>query len=239
VNSGFFDHLDVLRRRLLVWLVAAVVLSAVSFAFAADLLEFLAAPAARTDAVFIAVRPQERFLTFLRTAVVTGFAASVPVLLGLLTAFAVPGLTPSERRIVIPLTAVAVLFFAAGLAFGYLVVLPFAVRFFAGFQAGGAVPPVEDTWSIAEYVRFASSVTFGSGAAFLVPVFLVLLVAAGVVQRRTLCRGRRYAAVLSLLAGGILTPPDIYTQILVGTVIYLLYEVALLVALLVRRPATE
>lgn len=172
----------------------------------------------------------EPFTTTLTVALYFALVLALPVVLFELYGFVVPALAPAERRMVLPLALAVPLLFVAGAAFGYVVVLPAAVRFLQGFNAGEFNQLVQAS----QYYKFAATTLLAMGVAFQAPVAIVGAVRGGIVTPRQLRRNRRYALLVCAALAAFL-PGDLFTLVLETVPLYLLYEVSILIASVVAR----
>lgn len=172
----------------------------------------------------------EPFTTTLTVALYFALVLALPVLLFELYGFLVPALRPAERRTVRPLVLAVPLLFAAGVAFGYVVVLPAAVRFLQTFNSGEFNIQVQAS----QYYKFAATTLLAMGIFFQAPVAIVGAVRGGLVTPRQLRRNRRYA-LLACAAVAAFLPGDLFTLMLETIPLYLLYEASILVATVVAR----
>ena len=174
----------------------------------------------------------EPFTTTMGVALLFAFVLALPVVLYELYGFVLPAFSPPQQRAATPLMLAIPVLFVAGVAFGYLVVLPAAVRFFQNFNSGQFNVLVQAS----QYYHFAGVTLLAMGLLFQVPVAVLAATRAGVVSVRQLRRNRRYA----LLACGLLAaflPGDAITLVLETVPLYLLFELSLLVAALGERRA--
>jgi sec-independent protein translocase protein TatC len=175
----------------------------------------------------VALRPTETFVTYFKVAMVTGAAIAMPVIVWQTLLFVLPALHKHERRWVFLAVPFITLAFAAGLAFGFFLVIPSAVRFLYGF--GGDY--IGQFWSIEEYVTFITTLLFWIGLSFETPIAIFFLAKLGIVNPRGLGRFRRYAIVGAFAIAAVITPtPDPFNQTLVAIPMYLLYELGVLLA---------
>jgi sec-independent protein translocase protein TatC len=172
----------------------------------------------------------EPFTTTLTVVFFFALIASLPVILFELYGFVLPALQPSERRAVRPLLAAVPFLFAAGVAFGYFVVLPAALRFLVNFNSSEFNILVQ----AAPYYQFAATVLLAMGLVFQVPVVILGATRAGLVTPKQLRGGRRYAVVACAAVAAFL-PGDAVTLLLETVPLYLLYEASILVASFVAR----
>jgi sec-independent protein translocase protein TatC len=173
----------------------------------------------------------EPFTTTITVSFYFALVISLPVILYELYGFIVPALSPRERRAVMPLLTAVPVLFAGGVAFGYFVVLPAAIRFFVNFNAGEFNVIVQAS----QYYGFAATVLLAMGVIFQLPVVILGLVRGGLVTPPQLRRFRRYALVLCALVAAVL-PGDAITMALETVPLYLLYEASILLARFVGPP---
>ena len=219
------EHLAELRRRIIiVGIGASVAVVIAAFWLTWPMITLLSEPA---GVKLAALRPAEMFSTYMKVALATGVGLAMPLIVSQLLLFVLPGLHPYERRWIYIGVPAITFAFAVGLAFGFFLVIPFAVRFLMSF--GGDI--VEAVWSVEAYLSFVSSLLLWIGLSFETPIALFFLAKLGVVNARQLARYRRYALVGAFIIGAIITPtPDPVNQTIVSVPIYLLYELGVLLA---------
>jgi sec-independent protein translocase protein TatC len=218
------DHLSELRSRV-IWSVAAVVItSVIGFAASDPLIGFLRS-ALPTQQPLITLGIGDAFAIRLRIAVVVGIILAMPVLLWHVWRFVSPGLTPSERRTILPWIPAALGFFALGVGVA-LVVLPFAAQFLLSFATQDIVPLL----SAREYFDFVSTLFLAFGILMEFPVLLVGLSRVGVVTSERLRRSRRYVILGIAVFSAIATPGgDVVSPSVLGLTLYLLFEATVIV----------
>ena len=194
------EHLDELRSRIIVVALAVGVAAVAGFFIAEPVLALLQA-ALPADTELIQLRVLEGLGVRIRLALLIGLSLAMPVILYELWAFVTPGLTKPERRLVWPLLLMALVFFAAGIVLGYLII-PNALSFLLGLALPG-VPPMLD---IGEYVGFVTTLMIAFGLAFQFPVIMLLLNRAGILTYGFLAGRRRYIIVLIVVIAIMITP---------------------------------
>ena len=230
-GTSFFDHLEVLRRVLLRGLLVYTLLFFPAWAAAPwlrdRLLDFAAPPGFKLH-YFTLLEP---FFVQLKVALALAFFVSLPVWFKLLWEFVAPALHDRERRIGrIPVVA-GVFLAAAGAAVGIFFIVPAVVRFSLTFVSASLHPVI----GIGGFIDFALLAALGGALLFQFPLVLLALIAAGVLRGETLRRRRGEVLVALLIAGALLTPPDVVSQILLTVPAYLLFEGTLLVARILPR----
>jgi sec-independent protein translocase protein TatC len=174
----------------------------------------------------------EPFTTTITVALYFALVISLPFILYQLYGFIVPALKPHERRAVLPSLAAVPVLFAIGVAFGYFVVLPAAVRFFVNFNSNEFNVLVQAS----QFYRFAATILLAMGLIFQVPVAILAATRAGLVTVDQLRKNRRYALLVCAVIAAFL-PGDLITLMLETLPLYLLYEASILVAAFVNRRA--
>jgi sec-independent protein translocase protein TatC len=172
----------------------------------------------------------EPFTTTLTVTFFFALIVSLPVILWELFGFVLPALNPHERRAAKPLLVAVPFLFVGGVAFGYFIVLPAAVRFFVNFNASEFNVLVQAS----QFYGFAATLLLAMGLIFQVPVLILGATRLGLVTPRQLRKARRYAIVACAAVAAFL-PGDAITLILETLPLYLLYEASILVAALVWR----
>jgi sec-independent protein translocase protein TatC len=176
----------------------------------------------------------EPFTTTVTISLVFALILALPFVLHQAYAFLIPALEPGERRRVVPLVAAIPFLFAAGVLFGYFVVLPAAVHFFQNFNSSEFNVLVQAN----QYYKFAATTLLAMGFLFQVPVGIVAVTRAGLITADRLRRNRRYAVLACGLVAAVL-PGDAVTLLLETVPLYLLFEVGVLIASLLERRTTH
>jgi sec-independent protein translocase protein TatC len=172
----------------------------------------------------------EPFATTVGISFIFALIVALPIVLYQLYAFLIPAFAPEQRRQVRPMVLAIPLLFVTGVSFGYLVVLPAAVRFFQNFNSEQFNVLVQAS----QYYHFAAVTLLAMGLVFQIPVGLLAAVRAGVVTPDQLRRNRRYA-LLACAAVAAFLPGDAITLVLETAPLYLLFELSLLLARLLER----
>ena len=172
----------------------------------------------------------EPFTTTLTVSFIFALILALPILLHQAYAFLMPAVNPRHRRQMLPLTLAVPFLFIAGVAFGYLVVLPAAVNFFQNFNSGQFNVLVQAS----QYYKFAATTMLAMGLLFEVPVAIMAVTSAGVITPGQLRKNRRYAVGACALVAAVL-PGDAITMLLETVPLYLLFEIGVLFASFAER----
>lgn len=222
------DHLEELRRRLIVSLAALTAGTAVLWAWSGKLLSFLAEPAG--GLIFIA--PTEAFMTRLKVAVFGGFLLSLPVFLYEIWAFTSCAMGHKLRRALAVVVPASYVLFMAGTALSVLVVVPVAVRFLTSY----GTEAIQAQLSVAAYVGFVSMLAIAFGLVFQLPLVLIVLQRVGIITRKGLASIRRHAYLVGLIMAAFMTPGDVFSQLALAVPIVVLFELSLLGMLVLGDP---
>jgi sec-independent protein translocase protein TatC len=172
----------------------------------------------------------EPFTTTVTVSFVFALILALPFVLFQLYGFLVPALDPREQRHLLPLVVSIPFLFAAGVLFGYFVVLPAAVHFFQNFNSSEFNVLVQAN----PYYKFAATTLLAMGLLFQVPVGIVAITRAGLITPRRLRQNRRYAVMACGLVAAVL-PGDAVTLLLETVPLYVLFEFGVLLASLAER----
>jgi sec-independent protein translocase protein TatC len=219
----FTDHLDELRHRLIISVVGIGIGFAISYAFSQQILFLLQRPMP-TRLVFIA--PTEAFFVNLKVAFYAGLFLSVPLLLFQVWKFVAPGLYEHERRYSYPFLLISTALFLVGSIFAYVVLLPIALHFLIA-QGGELWKP---NITLSNYLSFCMRLILAAGLVFEFPVLMYFLAKVGVVTPEFLVKNRKYAVLAAFIISAVLTPPDVFSQILLAVPLFLLFEASIFVA---------
>jgi sec-independent protein translocase protein TatC len=181
----------------------------------------------------------DAFFTKLKVAFIAAIFAASPVVFFQAWRFVAPGLYRRERRMAIPFSIAASVFFVSGAAFCYAIVFPVAFEFFlAEFASVSLDPQIR----ISEYLTFVTRMLLAFGITFELPVVTFFLARIGMITHHTLIGAARYAVVAIFILAAVLTPgPDVASQLLMAGPLLLLYVHSIGVAFVARRraPADE
>lgn len=223
------EHLDELRKRLMIIVAILLVATVTCFFFVADILAFLTAPAENMQLIYIT--PAEAFVSQIRLAIISSIIITLPLTFYQVLLFVLPALKKAEKKAVLPFVFIMFILFGLGISFAYYVVLPFALLFFLGFSTDGLTAQI----TITSYISFVTSFIMAFGMVFQIPLVFWFLGAIGLVSSEFLRINRKYAILVIAIVSAIITPPDVFSQLLMIGPLLILYELGVFLIRLTER----
>ena len=215
-------HISALKRRLIIIAVTMTGAFAVAFTYSAELIEWFKRPFT-DDLIFYG--PTEALFASIKISLLAGIVLSLPVILYQFWKFIEPALLPREQRWGIPLFGLAAAFFALGLTFCNLVILPLVIKFFVSFGMDRALTP---QMAVGIYVDFNVKFLLIFGFAFELPLVLTLLARVGIVSSAMLSQYRRHAIMAAVILSAVITPDaTLFTMLLMAVPLIVLYEIGI------------
>ncbi len=234
IQETFLSHLIELRERLVRCLFAFVIACIPAMYFSSELYDLLAMPLIGSlpqGSHMIATGVITPFLIPMKIAFMAAFLGVLPYVLYQAWAFVAPGLYAHEKKLVLPLVVSSTVLFLVGMAFCYFIVFQRVFAFIAHFapKSISVAPDIE------AYFNFVLGMFVAFGLAFEVPVVVVVLVIAGIVNVEQLRAWRGYVVVAIFVVAAVVTPPDVVSQVSLAIPMCLLYEVGIFFAQIAAR----
>jgi sec-independent protein translocase protein TatC len=245
-QMSFLQHLDELRWRLVRIAIAVITVGVVIWIFQEWIMNHLFLSLKSKDFVtfklmcrFLGVCVEDtpvkmqsmtmsgQFNYAMTMCIMGGLIVASPYIFYQIWAFVRPGLKQNELKAAKGLVFYVSLCFICGILFGYFVVAPLTVQFFASFQISSSI---ENNFTISSYMGTIISTVFYTGLLFLMPIAIFILAKIGLIDVDFLRKYRRHAIVVILILAAVITPPDILSQVIVSIPIIALYEIGILVA---------
>ncbi len=244
-----WEHLAELRKRLVVCLVVVLVFTTIAWEFREGILAFLVRPFAdawRAEGVAGSPTlhfptPAAAFVAYFQISLLAGLLASAPILFYEVWAFIAPGLYAREKKYVIPFVGCSSLLFVGGGYFGWRLAFPIAFRYFLSLS--GTLKSVDvvvsPTVMMGDYIGFVMQLLLGFGVIFELPLFILFLSLAGIVNYLWLIRYFRHFVLVAFIVAAVLTPPDVTSQLLMALPMIVLYAGSIGLAWAFGKPPTE
>lgn len=246
----FWEHLDELRSRLIRSLIAFFIATGIAWNYHERIKDILTVPlndAWKKQGLSGLGRlhfstPAGAFTTYFKVAMVGGFLLCSPFIFYQLWRFIAPGLYAREKRFVIPFVVCSTLLFSGGALFAYRTAVPISLNYFfslatAGENTGGVA--ITPTIMMDQYFGYVGQILLGFGLVFELPLLLLFLSIAGVVNYLHLIRFGRWFVLVAFVVGAVLTPPDITSQLVMALPMCLLYLLSIGLAYVFGKRPTE
>lgn len=224
---SLLEHIEELRLRIIKSVVFVIAVSCLAYAYVEKILSVLARPVGKL--VFIA--PQEAFLARIKIAFFCGLFISSPFILYQIWRFVSGGLKKKERIYTLIFAPLSFVFFIIGSVFGYAIIVPIGMRFLLNFGTEYVTPMI----TVNNYVSFVGTMVLVFGIVFELPLAILFFTKIGLVTPGFLSGKRRHAIVIIFIVAAALTPPDVFTQILLAVPLLVLYEVGIVFSKIVYR----
>jgi sec-independent protein translocase protein TatC len=256
-EMSFLEHLEVLRWHIIKAIASIIIVGIVAFIFK-DILfnKILLAPkspefltnrllcelgqAVKVPKLCINTIPMElisikmagQFSMHIMVSLVAGFVVAFPYIFFQFWRFIVPALYPKEKKVARGAVFVSSLLFMIGVLFGYYIITPLSIHFFSSYSVSDAVT---NQINLISFVSTIASILLSSGIVFELPILVFFLSKIGLITPKFLKTYRKHAIVLILIVAAIITPPDIFSQLLVSLPLILLYEASILISRRIER----
>ena len=222
---SFWDHLDVLRSAIIRSLCVLLALLVAALSFKEFIFgKIIMAPLEGMNVDIVNLEISGQFMVHLKTSLIAAVVVGFPYLLWEIWRFVSPALYPSEKGGVRGAFFLGGGLFYAGVAVGYFILLPVCLVFFKSYILSDAI---ENTFSLQSYMSMFSSMVILMGLVFEFPVLIMILNRIGILPRRILVKGRKYALVIILILAALITPADVWSMIIAALPLYALYELSI------------
>lgn len=180
----------------------------------------------------ISIKMADQFMMHIMTSLVAGLLLASPIVFYEVWSFIKPALYDKERKHASGAVFFTTILFILGVLFGYYLIVPLSIHFLGGYSISEQVVNQINTRS---YIGTVTSISMASGVVFLLPIFSFFLSKVGILTPRFMKTYRRHAYVVMLLVSAIITPPDVFSQIMVCIPLIFLYEVSILISKRVNK----
>lgn len=227
-NMSAIQHLEELRRRIIITLAFFIVFLLVAFLYVQDIYHFLVRDLPFKLAL---LGPTDILVVYLTIATVMAIAATLPFAASQLWLFVKPALTQKERQIALAYIPALFLLFLGGMSFGYFILFPLVLKFLMSLSD----EMFATFFTTEKYFRFLLHITLPFGFLFEMPAVVMFLTSLGLINPHRLQKVRKYAYFLLIIVSIVITPPDFLSDVLVTIPLLLLYEVSITLSKIVYR----
>ena len=228
-EMSLFGHLDELRKRLTVIVVVTLAVSAFLFTKADMVMDYFLAINPGMELVFIT--PSELLVVYVQLSLIMALIVCAPVNVYGVWAFVEKGLYKKEKIYILLTLIFGTIFFAAGVAFCYFMVLPTTLKFFMRI----AIEDVTSMISIKSYVSFINTMLLCFGAVFEMPVLVFLLSKLEILKPQFLKANRGLFIIAIFILAAVITPPDVVSQLMLAVPMVLLFQLSTFVCVVVDK----
>lgn len=225
---NLIEHLDELRKRLIVTLLAFIVFFITGFAYVEEIYRWFVRD---LEVKLIVLGPSDIVWVYFMLAGVIAIAGTIPILAIQIWLFVKPALKPIERKISLSYIPALFALFIVGLCFGYFVIFPTVLSFLV--ELGGDM--LVTNFTADKYFRFIMNMTIPFGVLFELPVVIMFLTSLGIINPYVLQKIRKYAYFILIVTAVIITPPDFISDFLVTIPLLLLYEISISLSKIVYK----
>lgn len=248
----FWDHMIELRKRLVRMVLAWIALSVVAFSYSRFIFDHILLAPKNSDFItyrwlcrlgelihvktlclppmnlqLISFNISGQFMTDMTVSMFSGLIMAAPIIIYQLWQFIMPALYDNERSIARKAVFIMTFLFLVGIAFSYFFMVPWTLNFLGSYQVSSMVA---NQISLSSYISTVTSTILSVGLVFELPVVVFVLSKIGIITPEFLKRNRKYSFVIILVLAAIITPPDVFSQIMVTAPLYGLYEISILVS---------
>lgn len=231
-EMSILEHLEELRRVLIVSIASTTILGVASYFFCDQILATLTEPLTKAGQKIFFTGVTEAIFVKIKLSLFIGFLAALPIILWQAWSFIIPALKKNERIYFTLFVVISFLSFVGGVAFGFFVVFHYGVAFLLQF----AGPQLTPLLTVDKYISFTISFLLPFGIIFEFPLISYFLARLGLVSYGFLAKNRRFAILAIVALAAVITPtPDIITCIIVSGPMYLLFEISAWVVRIIER----
>lgn len=227
------EHLQDLRKTLIIAILAWLIFTAAAFfLYQEQIFGFLTLPIQEMDLKLVIITPFEGFMAKFKAASFAGLFFALPIILWQVWRFILPALETKEKRYLLVIVPISLIFFISGVAFSYYFVLGIALNFLIITAGSGFIPML----GASKYLGFVIAMLLPFGIVFQLPLAALFLTRIGLINHKMMSKKRKYAIVIIFIIAAVLTPtPDVVTQSIMAIPMLILYELSIIISWLFRK----
>ena len=225
---NLIEHLDELRRRLMITVVAFLIFLCISFFFVDDIYLFFTR---NLSELLIVLGPSDVIWIYFTIATIIAIAFTIPVFALQIWLFVKPALKKHEQKIALFYVPALFILFIAGLAFGYFIIFPIVLQFLIELGSGA----MEISFTVDRYFKFLVNMSLPFGVLFELPVVMMFLTSLGILDPYVMAKIRKYAYFVLIVIAIVITPPEFMSDFIVSVPLLLLYEISISLSKIVYK----
>ncbi|MFJ7736293.1 twin-arginine translocase subunit TatC [Lysinibacillus sp. NPDC097287] len=225
---NLMDHLEELRKRLIITVVAFLIFLCATFIFVKDIYLFFTR---NLDDHLIVLGPGDVMWIYFTIACIIAIAFTIPVLALQIWLFVKPALKKSEQKITLLYIPALFLLFIGGLAFGYFVIFPLVLNFLIELASG----VMDISFTVEKYFKFLLNMSLPFAVLFELPIVMMFLTSLGIIDPYVMAKIRKYAYFVLIVVAVVITPPEFMSDFIVTVPMLLLYEISISLSKIVYK----
>ncbi len=226
------SYVSELRKKLISIIVFFVIVLITSIAFSRKLILIFLSSNLPANVNLVTLNPYENILLFIYMAFFIALILTIPFLFYQIIKYINPGLTKTERRLLIIIPFTSLLLFVTGISFGYLLIKYIIVPFLSNLTLSIGIA---NNWSINQYMKFVIYFSLVNGLIFQMPLIILLMVKFNILKVEQIQKIRKHVIIGLLVLAAIITPPDLFSLLVMVIPLILLFELSLIIARFMNR----
>lgn len=231
-DLSYLEHLEELRYRIIFCLIFFLIVLVISFFQSKKIVFLFEKPLTSLDLKLYFLKPYEKFLGYLNISIFFSFLITLPVIFIQIMLFVYPALIGKEKIIFWFFLILMPFFFILSFLFSYFIILPFSYNFFLNFSKNDGIIPMI---SFSSHINMIVTILLSTSLIFQLPFILIMLMSVNIIKVSFLKKIRRYIIVIIFIIAAIITPPDIFSQIILALPLYLLFEFSIIIGSIIQK----
>jgi sec-independent protein translocase protein TatC len=227
-NFILIEHLEELRKRIIIVGVAFIILFAAGLMYAKDIYLFLMS---NYQSKLLVLGPSDVIKVYFQLASIFAFVGLIPIAAWQIWIFVKPGLRPNERKLALSYIPALFILFIGGISFGYFFIFPNILRFLTNLGKEMMLT----NFTADNYFSFLINITLPFGIAFELPLVMMFLTSLGIINPYTVAKLRKYAYFILVIIATLISPPEFISHLSVAVPLILIYEISVSVSKIVFK----
>lgn len=229
---SYLEHLEELRKRIIFCFVFFIIVFIVVFLKSREVINFFEKPLRSLNLKLYFFKPYEKLTGYISISIFCSFLISLAVIFIQFMIFIYPALIGKEKKLFWFFAILIPLLFILGFIFSYFILLPISYNFLLNFSKNDEILPRISFFS---HISMIIIILLSTSLIFQIPVILIMLISLGLLKVSILKKVRRYIIVITFVISAIITPPDVFSQVLLALPLYLLYELSIIIGSFIEK----